>query len=357
MPRLAVFRTDASPSKGSGHVRRCLVLQDQLSRAGWVTAFAGIPETPDTVPAIRGDKAFKAISGSGEEVAASLRETWPRGVDLLVVDSYELDATFESACRPWARKIMVIDDLANRAHDCDLLLDANHGRRPSDYSGLVPTSSRLLIGLRYCLLRPEFRARRPRSLIRGRSRSAVGRVFVSFGGTDATNATPLALKALASAGYRGDVEVVLGAAAPNLAAVRRLLPQLPYRVRLHIDCDQVAAVMADCDFAIGAGGTMTWERFCLGLPSVIVPVAENQLPAARALAREGLAVVTAPFRDLRHGDLAPLVTIAMNAHKLRRLLRERNARYVDGAGAIRVAAEVEQLLHGRAPQVTMGPED
>ena len=350
MQQQAVFRTDASLSLGSGHVRRCLVLRDTLARLGWATRIAGIPETLDAIPGLRRDDAFQTLAGSETEVAESLRRTWPKGVELLVVDSYRLDAAFESACRPWAKRILVIDDLADRRHDCDILLDANYGRRPADYRGLVPSTSRLLIGPRHCLLRNEFRENRARSLARRRKARSVERVFVSMGGVDPMNATSLALKALARAGFRRRAAVVLGSGAPHLPQVRRLIPKLPYAVQLHLDCDRVAAVMADCELALGAGGTMAWERFCLGLPSVIVPIAENQLAAAQALARDRQALVSAPLWRLQERDLAELVKVALGARGFRGRLQARNARRVDGDGARRVAATVGRLLGDPAAQ-------
>lgn len=348
-PRLAVFRTDASPSIGSGHVRRCQVLQHCLERAGWVTCIAGIPETPDSVPTLRKDGSFRALAGSSDETAAWLRETWPCGADLLVVDSYRLDAGFESDCRPWAKKILVIDDLADRPHDCDLLLDTNYGREEEDYRGLVPETCQLLVGPSFALLRSEFPARRAEALARRREGMSVERVFVSFGGGDTAKATQRALEALAEAGFEGEADVVAGSADPELESLRRLIPGLPYRVELMVDCDRVAEVMSRCDLAIGACGTMTWERFCVGLPSVIVPIADNQMPAARALARDCLAMVAAPVWDLRQDELVALVGRALGDAALRLGLQERGAGCIDGTGAGRVTAEIERLAERVVP--------
>lgn len=341
-----MIRADAGVAIGSGHVRRCLVLRDRLAARGWATAFASAPESLEAVPALRRGVGFEPVAGGDGRILDRLRRAWPQGVDLLVVDGYGIGRAFEAAARPWAKRILVIDDLADRGHDCDMLLDANYGRRPSDYADLVSRNCRLLLGPCYGLLRAEFRAERAQALARRRLRRGVSRVFVSLGGIDPANATPLALKALAAAGYRREAEVVLGSAAPGLSQVCRLLPRLPFRARLHLDSDRVAALMADCDLAIGAGGTMTWERFCLGLPSIVIPIAENQLPASRALTRDGQALVTAPIWALRPRDLAALVSRALSAHKLRDRLQARNARCVDGVGAARVVAEVERLVGG-----------
>lgn len=135
---------------------RCLTLAAALQGAGWRCAFACNPEAAQTV---------KALGEAGLPVAPAegLAAAWPDGCDLLVVDHYGLDAGWEAAQRPWARRVLAIDDLADRPHDCDLLLDGNLGRQAVDYAGRVPAGCTLLVGARYALLRGSSRrrARRP----------------------------------------------------------------------------------------------------------------------------------------------------------------------------------------------------
>lgn len=150
---LAVFRADASSVLGGGHVMRCLTLAGALSDAGWTCAFAARPGAADAVPALaRSGYDVVTLDGAEADEPGVLARRWPEGPDWLVVDHYGLGADFETSCRPWARNIMVLDDLADRTHDCEVLLDQNLGRENGAYSALVPEGCGVLLGpaSRFC---------------------------------------------------------------------------------------------------------------------------------------------------------------------------------------------------------------
>ncbi|HIC80719.1 MAG TPA: UDP-2,4-diacetamido-2,4,6-trideoxy-beta-L-altropyranose hydrolase, partial [Kiloniellaceae bacterium] len=203
-----VFRADASRDMGSGHIMRCLTLAESLDAIGAQCSFAVRPGSQETVPALA-EAGYELIVLKAEaaDEAEALRRHRPDGVDWLVVDHYGRDRTFEAACRPWARGIMVLDDLADRNHDCDLLLDQTLGRKTGDYDGLLPPACRKLLGTRYALLRPEFR-----KLRQGRSKSAASsqaplRLLVTLGGTDPDNLTGVCIDAIERSGIRASVDV------------------------------------------------------------------------------------------------------------------------------------------------------
>src|SRR5262245_15084994 len=182
---VAVFRADASATLGGGHVMRCLVLAGQLAARGWKCVFATCSETLSVVPALKtSGHAFVAIE---DDLPKNLAGQWRKGADIVVIDHYDLDAKFERECRAWARRVVVIDDLADRPHDADVLIDATLGREESDYRALVPSSCRLLVGSAFALVRPEFARARPASL--ARDRSDLTSIFVGFGATDPGNCT------------------------------------------------------------------------------------------------------------------------------------------------------------------------
>jgi UDP-2,4-diacetamido-2,4,6-trideoxy-beta-L-altropyranose hydrolase len=353
-----VFRADASSTIGTGHVMRCLSLAQGVERAGGKAIFVcrELPGHLCDEIAARGFTALRlsagaagaAQDGDGPLHAAWLGTSWQQDaaqtravlepltpVDWLVVDHYALDARWESALRPLTKQLMAIDDLFDRPHDVELLLNQNilPGTITS-YAGLLPSACRLLLGPRYALLQRRYRELRGRIPPRG---GRIERVLVYFGGVDAANLTGRSLEALLAAGCGDlDIDVVLPVAGPHAESIRALAARLP-GAHLHETLPSLAQLMASADLAIGAGGTTSWERLCLGLPALVVTLSDNQLMIARALQANDLA------RWLGHHDE---VTVERLADVLRSLLKEglapdwsaRCRAAVDGAGVERVAA-------------------
>ena len=331
----AVFRVDGSPALGGGHVMRCLTLARALTSRGWTCAFATTPASPQTVPSLARED-LRLIEGDAGEEPETLRRLWPAGTDWLVVDHYDRDRTFESRCRGWARRILVIDDLADRAHDCDLLVDQTLGRRASEYAGLVPEDCRLLTGADYALLRPEFAATREESLSRRNERSALGRILVNLGATDAGNHSLDVLRALQESGISAAVDLVLGAAAPHIGTLEGTIATMPQKVRLHVEVDDMASLMAAADRAIGAAGTATWERCCLGLPSLVMVIAENQRRISEAVVAAGAArLIPGPRPKLTGQIKAALQDLCDDGGALKDL-SQCAAQVCDGLGVQRI---------------------
>jgi UDP-2,4-diacetamido-2,4,6-trideoxy-beta-L-altropyranose hydrolase len=172
---------------------------------------------------------------------------------------------------------MVIDDLADRKHRCDILLDQTFGRQQEDYSARIPRGCELLLGSKYALLRPEFAKWRAYSLER-RSKPEFKQLLINMGGTDPDNITGKVIERLQTAKLPKDVEItiVMGKTAPHLARVITGANKLPYRSEVKVDVDNMAELMANADIAIGASGATTWERCCLGLPTIQLITAYNQ---------------------------------------------------------------------------------
>ncbi|MBF0295802.1 MAG: UDP-2,4-diacetamido-2,4,6-trideoxy-beta-L-altropyranose hydrolase [Magnetococcales bacterium] len=327
-----VLRADAGVNIGGGHVMRCLTLAQALERQGADVAFACRTGTEQVVSRLA-ERTWRELPQglAPEQEAQYLADGWPEGCELLVVDHYGLDARFERACRGWAQRILVIDDLADRSHDAEWLLDQTPGREAQDYAGRVNPECRLLLGADHLLLRPAFasarHAARSRRLAGGRS----GRLLVTLGLTDAHNVTARILEGIAAAGVAAEVDVVLGGGAPHLDAVRALTRGMPFPVTLHVDVSRMERLMAQADLAIGAGGTSAWERCCLGLPAITVTIADNQFGVARVLEEAGASLTAAPgevaarLADLWEDD-ARLARMGVNAASL-----------CDGLGAPRTA--------------------
>ncbi len=223
-----------------------------------------------------------------DECVPILSELQP---DWLIVDHYALDACWESALQPHYRKLMVIDDLADRPHTCDVLVDQTFGRKADDYLPKVPTGCRVLCGSQYALLRPEFAALRQYSLKRRETRQMQS-LLVNMGGVDRNNATGKVMQALRHCDLpvSCSITVVMGTSAPWLSEVRLQAEQMPWPTDIRVGVSNMAQLMADSDLAIGAAGSTSWERCCLGLPTVMIVLADNQRQVAQSLERVGAAV-------------------------------------------------------------------
>jgi UDP-2,4-diacetamido-2,4,6-trideoxy-beta-L-altropyranose hydrolase len=362
-----VFRVDASAAIGTGHVMRCLALARALGSAGHRCRFISrdLPgnlnhliaqegHALDILPAPNGPAphpsagdpphagwAGVAWARDAAETAALLAADPP---DWLVVDHYALDRRWEDAARPPGTRLAVIDDLADRAHAADLLVDQNLGRRARDYDGLVPEDALRLVGPSHALLRTEFGALRAAAIAARRARlhendGAPGHILVSMGGVDLPDATGAALRALATVGgLRGSrVTVVMGSGAPALARVRAAAAALPLPCEVVVDSREMAALMARADLAIGGAGVTAWERCTLGLPAVTVTMADNQTMTAAALDDAGASVSAGKAGEGLEGRLAAALR-RLVPPEARALTAEAAAAICDGAGAVRVAA-------------------
>lgn len=369
--RVAI-RTDASLAIGTGHVSRCLALAEALRRRGGAVVFlcrdlpghrietiaeAGFPVLrlpPAASGAAAPDPAATPPHAGwlgvpwqrdAEECIAALGATAPP--DWLVVDHYALDIRWEERLAPHAGRLLVIDDLADRAHAGALLLDQNHRAGAAEsYRGLVPPGCRLLLGPRHALLRPDFAALRDRRPDRdGRIR----RVLVFLGGVDRPNLTARAVRALLAL-ERDDltVDIVIGAGNPHRAALEALVADAP-GCRLLTGPQPMADLLARADFAIGAGGVSLWERAALGVPSLALGIADNQRAILRHMAAEGCLLGFPDGETVSVETLTAALRTLLAAPELVRLLSARSAALGDGRGDERVAARL------MVPVVTVRP--
>jgi len=331
---LAVIRADATQLSGGGHVMRCLSLANVLAENGWEVLFSGLAQTPEFVPALA-QSVFEWRTLKNAHNADELAAHVFRGCDLLVVDHYDLDQTFEQSCRSFARRILVIDDLADRPHDCDFLLDQTFRRSAEDYKPLVPQHCQYLIGPDFALLRRQFSQARYEALKRRGADIGLARVLISFGATDSHNLTERTLLALDQTGFQGHTEVILGTQAPHSKKVRAMAARSPFGITVHSEVTDMAALMSQADFAIGAGGTTSWERCCLGLPSLIVIVADNQNLITRELEKVGAAASVGWHQSVTVSDIAGAVTALLSRPERLKTMSDKAATICDGLGAQR----------------------
>jgi UDP-2,4-diacetamido-2,4,6-trideoxy-beta-L-altropyranose hydrolase len=360
-----VIRVDASTEMGMGHLMRCLSLARVLADDGAKVFFLLRSHAADLVRLIEGEghaaqllpdpasRPDEAVT-EGTAHALWLPTAWQHDaeqtleaidrigrIDWLIVDHYSLDARWERLLRKQAPRILAIDDIADRDHDCDILLDQNLVlEMDKRYRGRVPPACRTLLGPRYALLRPEFAEQR-KSLTRRSGK--VDRVLVCFGGSDPGNETAKTLSAIKGLSYRSlAVDVAIGLSNPHADSISSLCRDLP-RAELHRGADNMADLMKRADLAIGAGGVMSWERCCLALPSVAVGIADNQTGALIALAAAGAVVHLGAAPAVSEDQIATTIQSMVDNPARARAMGEAAGKLVDGAGASRVGEAVGSL--------------
>lgn len=342
--RHAVFRADASTETGTGHVIRCQTLAAELQRRGWIVTLASRDLPPELARSIRasGVTLLELPSdGAIDAEPAYVGNHLERPVSLAVVDHYGIGADWQAAAARWAERLMAIDDLAARFQAVDILLNQNLGASASRYLGLVPSTARVLSGPAYALIRPEFAAARARARAR---EGQVDRILVFMSGTDPHDVTQKAVRAAATLGV--PVDVVVGTGYPFQAELRAWATGRPL-VELHVNTRDMAGLMERADVAVGASGSASWERCTLGLPTVLVTLADNQTEGARALTEAGAAVDLGWYTSVAAEDLEGAL-IELRDHPERLVaMSEAAARITDGRGTIRVADELERLVAGR----------
>lgn len=357
-----LFRADAGLEIGTGHVMRCLTLADALRAEGADTVFVTREHRGHVIPAIAGrGHRIQVLPGNtgtpyGAHLAPPPHTRWLEadwradaaatrsaleagGAGWLVVDHYALDAQWQEAALPPGVSLLVLDDLADRPHRADVLLDQNAGREASDYEGRVPAGCDLRIGPAHALLRPEFARLRPEALARREALTRPETLLITLGGIDKDNATGAVLDALAQApaaqGLR--ITVVMGGSTPHLDAVRARAAAMPMPTEVAVGVPDMARRMMLADLCIGAVGSTAWERCALGLPTLQVVLADNQVDAARAMATRGLSLAL-PFPDAPEFATALAAGLdQLSGAGAYRAMARAAATLTDGSGAARLA--------------------
>jgi UDP-2,4-diacetamido-2,4,6-trideoxy-beta-L-altropyranose hydrolase len=261
--------------------------------------------------------------------------------DAVVVDHYGLQSSDETRLRA-GRLLIALDDAPGRAHDCDLLVDSAIDRQPADYEPWVPQGSQIWTGPSFALVRPEFAAAR-RKVVERRDRDGdVRSILVSLGLTDVGAVTADVVEAILSTGIEARLLAVVGSSAPSLPRLREL-SAIHANLRVEVDVKAMAPIIGEADLAIGAGGSSTWERCCLGLPGITLVLADNQADMAARLDAQGVTKTL----DVRLPDFADRLTQALsslvNDSAARRSMSAKASLLCDGLGAERTARKILAL--------------
>ncbi|GAA5192814.1 UDP-2,4-diacetamido-2,4,6-trideoxy-beta-L-altropyranose hydrolase [Ferrimonas gelatinilytica] len=374
-----MFRVDASSQMGTGHVYRCLTLAKALQAAGYRCHFV-CRELPGHLAAIIAAQQYEITLLPAQLVSFDPTERQPYqqwlgapwhtdadqtvtviqrslggSVDLLVVDHYGLDARWHQELRPATKRILVLDDLADRPLDADWVLDQTHGRLPSDYQPrLLRADTQILAGAKYALLRPEFAQLRAAALRRRQAAVETPRLLITLGGADPDNLSARLLVSLAQVFDHAalSVDLVIGASNPHSETLRQSVAMMPFETRLHVATPRMAELMVEADLAIGAAGTTSWERCVLGLPTLTLCLAENQREVLANLADAG-AIQTLPIEAVSSPQMLQHAIVEGLAH--RETLTAAAARITDGLGIKRVMMALleEPIRDGRPLRVRL----
>jgi UDP-2,4-diacetamido-2,4,6-trideoxy-beta-L-altropyranose hydrolase len=384
---VVAFRADSGSAIGAGHLMRCLTLAEELRERGAVARFVSRAHPGHVTDLVR-QRGFElaqlpgaaelgpdpgtwlgtSVQADAAATVAALADLGP--VRWLVADHYAITAAWHRAARARVERIMVIDDVADRPLDADLILDQNFDAPARDYDVVSERPARTLLGPTYALIARAIRRAAERGLTAPpaaasaepsaaassepsaapssepsaapSSTQAVARprseatVLVSLGGSDPDDATSDALRSAATAlASVRRVDVVIGRAHPSPARVAHACAALG-NATLHVQTDRMADLLAGADLALGAGGGSTWERLCVGVPSIVLPLAANQLPTLAALHEAGLVVGVDP--DWRAtGSLQDALERLLDTPGERARMSAAGRRLVDGRGATRVA--------------------
>lgn len=316
------IRVDASSEIGTGHVMRCLTLANKFANKGSNITFLCRNHKGNLINIIKREKypvlTLVNLQQKGEFKQQNEYSLWlgtsqekdaqqtinlikDYKIDLLVVDHYALDSNWEIRLRDFADKLLVIDDLANRPHFCDFLLDQNfYEKYEGRYINLIPSHTRTFLGPKYALLRDEFF--QMEHFLKSRN-GVLNHIMVFFGGSDPSNETLKALLALIQIKWEElKVDVVVGESNYNKGVISQICANNDF-ISFHQQVNNMAELMNKADLFIGAGGTTTWERCFMGLPAVIITTAKNQENIIETLEKYGAIKYLGAKEEVSEGDI------------------------------------------------------
>jgi UDP-2,4-diacetamido-2,4,6-trideoxy-beta-L-altropyranose hydrolase len=345
-PPLAIFRADASAGIGTGHVMRCRTLADALVARGWRATLVA-----EHLPAglasgwPGGESAIVRLEHvpSPEAEPPEIADRLGHDADLVVGDHYAHGAGWFEGMRHEQNGavVLAIDDLANRFLPVDIVLNQNLGVMEADYAAIVSRGARVLTGPRFALLRPGFAELRDR---RRRRDGRVDRILVFVSGADPADVTGRATKALETLDRA--IDVVVGSAYTNIVHLRATVSQMP-RATLHVNTPEMAALMDKADLAIGAPSSASWERCALGLPAILITLADNQVGVGQHLQEAGAALSLGWHESVTSADIESAVRALVEDPPRVHLMSQHAAAITDGRGTERLAGLVEAMVSGR----------
>ena len=357
------IRTDASNDIGFGHVMRCLTLAKALIHVGAYVEFITRSHEGNLIKYIE-RKGIRVHTIDNSEISTSmkyedqyaswLKVTQKRDAEdtikvlsnsrphWLIVDHYSLDELWEKKIHPFVEKIMVIDDLANRKHHCNLLLDMTVNRSKGDYYLKTIADCNILVGAKYSLLRKQFKLARSAALLRRKNTTDVNRILVSLGGHDALNMTSWVLKIIETANIDSEIvlDVIIDSENHQVDSIKKHIGISRNKILLHHNVENMADLMVGADLCIGACGISTWERSCLGLPTIVIVTEENQMDNAQNMQNLDSIINLGWYQNIDEVDFIRILNKTVLDQEKRFLLSKKSSEVSDGDGVNHVLKEI-----------------
>ncbi|HWZ83137.1 MAG TPA: UDP-2,4-diacetamido-2,4,6-trideoxy-beta-L-altropyranose hydrolase [Terriglobales bacterium] len=343
-----LIRADANAHIGAGHVMRCLALAQAWQDAGGDAVFAMAEAAPPLEHRLL-EENFRIVRvsappGSRDDLEDTRALIAAKPPSWTVLDGYRFDAYYQSEIKRWCRLLVMDDNGQLERYSADVVVNQNVHAGETLYAGRVTPETRLLLGPQYAILRNEFAAYRDWT----REVAEVGsRVLVTMGGSDPSDFAPRILPWLAKMqGSELWARVVVGGGAGNAHAVKEAAANSAGRIEVLVDARNMAELMAWADLAIAGAGSTCWEMCLLGLPSIVVEVAENQQPIARQLEALGAAVNAGPPAEIDCRSIAQRAEQLLSSAGERFAMSGAARKLVDGWGRERV---LEAMQMGDVP--------
>lgn len=355
-----VFRVDSSGLIGSGHFFRCKTLATELRKKGVDIHFV-VRDLDGNLSSVLQEDAFRvSLLTAPEELTENngvknQYSSWltvsqrtdaletinvldDLKYDWLIIDHYSLDIEWEMILKPYVKKILVIDDLQGKRHYCDLFLNQNFSLPGEDRFGSdLPEHAIKILGPSYALLRPEYREYRKKKRVRN---NITKKIFVFMGGSDNVNATSLVLRVLSLPEFAHiELDLVIGASNTHKAEITDLA-EMRGSTNIHLPRAHLADLMSGADLAIGGSGGTTWERCCLGLPSLSIGVSNDQGPIAEALDEAGIVCYLGMLKDVTISSLSKKISAVLSDSSKLREMSNRSLELVDGLGVDRIIKQL-----------------
>ena len=343
MRNIIFIRVDSSTKIGYGHFMRCMALADTLQKNFEINFITrSLEGSLISYIQKKGFGIFRFYSNSEKinekndaQKTISLIKKHSGSKNILIVDNYQLSKKWETDVKPFVHKLIVIDDLSNRSHNCDLLIDQNlHTKVNGLYKGLIPSNCIKLIGPKFSIIRKEFRMMRksvkPRTF-------PIKKILVSFGGSDIENQTRVALNSIKKMNGKINVDVVVGKANKCKKTLKIFCNENKH-FTYHEQIDNIADLMLSSDLSIGSSGSTTWERCCLGLPAIVSISSNDQRDIANSLSRKKCIINLGDVKKLKESSYINVIT-NLKKNDLRNMSKN-SMSLVDGNGTQRILKHI-----------------